>query len=68
MLTPRQREVVEMVAQGLSNKAVARELDLSVRTVEAHLYGASNRIPGDGRPRYKAMLWFFSLSEDASAV
>ena len=36
-LTERQREVAEMVGQGASNKQIARALDISDRTVKAHL-------------------------------
>lgn len=35
-LTPREREVLQMLVQGLSNKAIARMLDISVRTIETH--------------------------------
>lgn len=36
-LTWRERETVELVAEGLSNKAIAARLSVSVRTVEGHL-------------------------------
>ena len=35
-LTPRQREVLQLIAEGHSTKDVARRLDLSVKTVETH--------------------------------
>jgi DNA-binding NarL/FixJ family response regulator len=37
-LTPRQREVLKLLASGLSMKQVAGELGLSPRTVESHKY------------------------------
>jgi pimeloyl-ACP methyl ester carboxylesterase/DNA-binding CsgD family transcriptional regulator len=39
-LTPRQREVMGLVAQGLADKEIARHLNLSPRTVEMHVAGA----------------------------
>ena len=48
-LTSRQRRVLELLAQGLSNKHIARELDISEITVKAHVslvlrkLGVSNR-------------------------
>lgn len=39
-LTPRQQEVLRRVANGRTDKQIARELDLSPRTVEMHVAGA----------------------------
>lgn len=36
-LTEREREILNLLAQGLSNKLIAAQLYLSVRTVEGHL-------------------------------
>lgn len=35
-LTPREREVMDLVVEGMSNKAVANTLGLSAKTVEVH--------------------------------
>lgn len=37
-LTPHQREILRMLADGLSAKEVAKKLDISSRTVESHKY------------------------------
>lgn len=36
-LTPREREIVDLVAKGGSNKIIARELNITDRTVKTHL-------------------------------
>ena len=35
-LTPRQREILQLIAEGKANKEIAADLKLSVKTVEAH--------------------------------
>ena len=35
-LTPREKEIVQLLAEGKSNKEVASELNISINTVEAH--------------------------------
>ncbi len=36
LLTPRERQVLDLVVAGETNKGVARQLDISERTVEIH--------------------------------
>lgn len=43
-LTPREIEVLELVAEGLSNKAVATRLGISDQTVKFHLTAISGKL------------------------
>lgn len=43
-LTTREREIVQLLAEGLSNKEVAKRLDLSVKTVETHRSSAMRKL------------------------
>jgi DNA-binding NarL/FixJ family response regulator len=36
LLTPRQREILQLIAEGKANKVIAADLGLSIKTVEAH--------------------------------
>lgn len=46
-LTPREYEVMVLIAQGLSNKAAAAELGISVRTVEIHRARVMEKMSAD---------------------
>jgi len=43
-LTPREREVLELVSQGLSNKLIARSLHISEHTVKFHISSVSTKL------------------------
>lgn len=43
-LTDREQEILKLLAQGLSNKMIAAQLYLSVRTVEGHLANIYSRL------------------------
>jgi DNA-binding NarL/FixJ family response regulator len=36
-LTPRERDVIDLIAEGMSNKAIGKQLHISVHTVKSHL-------------------------------
>jgi DNA-binding CsgD family transcriptional regulator len=48
ILTARQREVAVLVALGLSSKQVARQLGISIRTVESHRGAVMRRLAAIG--------------------
>jgi DNA-binding NarL/FixJ family response regulator len=43
-LSPREREVLKLIASGLSNKMIARRLDISPKTVETHRGRLMNKL------------------------
>jgi DNA-binding NarL/FixJ family response regulator len=54
-LSPRETEVLQLVARGLPNKRIARELQISEKTVKAHLTQIFQRIGVTDRTQ--AALW-----------
>ena len=49
LLTRREKEVLQRIATGKSNKHIARELDLSVRTVETHRLNIKRKLGIEGQ-------------------
>ena len=56
LLTPRESEVLELVAQGLSNKEIAGKLIISVNTVRSHLRFILDKLHMNNR--VQAALWY----------
>jgi DNA-binding NarL/FixJ family response regulator len=54
--TARQREIISLAAQGLSNKKIADRLTMSVRSVEGHLFRASQRVAANNREQLISIL------------
>lgn len=54
-LTPREREILQLVGQGLANKQIARRLNITERTVKSHMTHAFQRIGVSDR--VQAALW-----------
>ncbi|MCX7644855.1 MAG: helix-turn-helix transcriptional regulator [Rhodobacteraceae bacterium] len=48
-LTPREREVLRLVAEGASNKAIARALGISVHTAKFHVRSLIDKLDATGR-------------------
>lgn len=70
-LTPRQREVLELIAKGYSNAGIAEQLGISRKTVENYineLYGQLGIDPRDGshQARVKAALMFLGYQGKSS--
>jgi two-component system nitrate/nitrite response regulator NarL len=49
LLTPREREILGLIGEGLSNKAMARRLGISVHTVKFHLEALFTKLDATSR-------------------
>ena len=66
LLTEREKEVVELLAHGLSNKNIARRLNVSVRTVETHRANALHKL--DVGTSAEIIRFFSDAARDVSAL
>jgi DNA-binding CsgD family transcriptional regulator len=48
-LTPRELDVLALIAEGASNKAIARRLAISVHTVKFHIASLLDKLDAQGR-------------------
>jgi DNA-binding NarL/FixJ family response regulator len=55
-LTPQQREIIELAAQGLTNREIAQRLQLSPRTVASHLHRSFPKLGITGRLQLHAVI------------
>jgi DNA-binding NarL/FixJ family response regulator len=44
LLTPREREILQLLAEGLPNRLIAEQLSISVKTVETHRSNMMNKL------------------------
>lgn len=64
-LTPREQEITELVWRGLGNAAIARELFISPKVVEAHVVNARRKVGAANRVQL-ALWWERKLHADYS--
>jgi DNA-binding NarL/FixJ family response regulator len=61
-LTPREVDVVRLVAEGLSNRQIARRLFVGEATVKTHLNHVLGKLDVEGRPGLVAWAWRHGLA------
>ncbi|WP_410493887.1 two-component system response regulator NarL [Endozoicomonas sp. 8E] len=58
LLTPKEREVLQFIAEGDANKVIARKMDISEGTVKVHVKRLLRKL--DFRSRVEAAVWWVS--------
>jgi len=61
-LTPRQKEILALVAKGYTNKAIASRLRISPKTVDAHLSNIYRILQVSNRTEAARLFLIFSKS------
>jgi DNA-binding NarL/FixJ family response regulator len=56
LLTPREIEVLECIGEGLTNKLIARRLDISLHTVKFHIESLLRKLGATTRAQALALL------------
>lgn len=60
-LTPREREILDLLAQGWSNKLIARELDIAVGTIKVHVKHILKKL--GLKSRVEAAVWLVNTRQ-----
>lgn len=68
LLTPRRRDVVALLAAGLSRHEVALRLGIAERTVKDHVAAVAERLPGAGHPFRRVRLYARQLLDADDAT
>lgn len=63
-MTPREREVISLISEGLSNKAMAKALGISIHTVKSHLRNIMEKLTLHSRLEIAA----FSFRQDTQGA
>ena len=63
-LTPRQREIIGLVATGFTNREIAERLYMSIRTVEGHLLRSCRRVGVNSREELASLLDGFGFAPE----
>ena len=67
-LTPREQQVAGLVAQGLQNSEVAKQLGLSLSTVKRHVQSAMTKLNAQNRAHLAAIYTAYRVEARASAA
>jgi DNA-binding NarL/FixJ family response regulator len=67
-LTPRERDVLALVAEGRSNKAIAEALFVSPNTVKTHVASLLTKLQADSRTQLAAIATRASWGETIASI
>jgi DNA-binding NarL/FixJ family response regulator len=69
-LTPREHEILTLMAQGLSDRGIGRRLWLTPRTIETHIRHVLSKLdlPSDGEHNRRVLAAVVYLTHDVGGI